>query len=151
MTYRINLSEVKDRISAIVVPEFSGLTVGTHYDRDYLSTFGRVYPKIWVRGQRVRPRSDGRKEYGGLIRQHSNVDVGVSVHVQRYLDPAPPKTQEQVMTEICDALAESLVGWAPVGASEVFVLGTAQDGPASEGILSVDMFFTTTVTNQKEG
>lgn len=122
---------------------FTTTKIGTCYDRDYLTSFAKVWPAVWIAGQRLIPTDDGRgltDEY----RQHCRVDVAVKLVIQRYKDGSIDA--EARMNALHDSVAAAFAGYTPAGADQPFVWSSAADGEYNESVLTADLVFSTTVT-----
>lgn len=140
MNGRLSLAEIKTRIATKV----TGLTrAGTGYDRDYLVTFPKAYPAVWVLAQRFTPTDDGRG-LSSQFRQHGTVEVPIRLVVQRYADGSIDA--EDRLNELHNAVSAAVLAWQPTGADEPFVFKQATDGPASESIITADIVVACTAT-----
>lgn len=141
MNSRVKLQDVADKL-ALALP---GTKVGTAYDADFISTFGRVFPAAWVVGQRLRPADNGRG-YAGYYRQTVNVEIVVRIVVQKTPDTDDVDTR---LSSLQNAVADALIGWKPTNAARHLVWDLAQDGPPHEGVVTADLIFVTQVVYTK--
>lgn len=141
MNGRLSIGAIATRLRA--QPALAGVHVGTGYDRDYVATFAKTWPAVWVAAQRLARMDDGRS-FSGQFRQHCRVDVAVRLVVQRYA--AGSIDAEARLNALHDAVAGALKDWTPTGADEPLVWESAQDGDANESVMTADMIFSTTVT-----
>lgn len=139
MNGRLSLASVATRLTN----KLTGVHVGTGYDRDYLTSFARTWPAVWVAAQRLQRMDDGRG-WSGQFRQHCKVDVAVRLVVQRYADGSVDG--EARLNTLHDAVADALKDWTPAGADTPLVWESAQDGDATESLMTADLIFSTSVT-----
>lgn len=143
MNQRINLVEVAARIAANVSPT---ITVGTAFDANFISTFGKAFPAAWVVGQRARPMDDGRG-YSGYFRQNLRVEVVVRIVVQKTPDTDDVDAR---LSSLQNAVSDALIGWKPTNAARTLAWDLAQDGPPHEGVVTADLIFVTQTVYVKQ-
>ena len=141
MNARLSIATLAATLRA--TPALAGMRVGTCYDRDYMTAFGKVYPSVWVAAQRMTVLDDGRA-YSGQFRQHAKAEVAVRLVVQRYADGS--LDAEARLNALHDAVVDALKDFTPPDADQPFVLVSAADGDASEAVMTADIIFSTTVT-----
>lgn len=139
MNARLSLGDIAQRLRG----QIPGVHMGTGYDRDYLTSFARTWPAVWVAAQRLQRMDDGRG-WSGQFRQHCKVDVAVRIVVQRYPDGSVDG--EARLNALHDAVADALKDWTPPGADTPLVWESAQDGDATESLMTADLIFSTSVT-----
>lgn len=147
MNARLSLDAIRAHLDAALNVTPGSVIVGTAYQRNYLTDFGKVYPAVWVGAQRLRPQDDGRG-YAGMYRQHAAVDVVIRLVVQRYADGVVDS--EGALNALHDSVADAMLAYTPNGASEPFVWQSSQDGPPAESVITADLTFSATVTYSKE-
>lgn len=132
---RLRLKTIASHLKAL--PAFAAVHVGTGYDRDYHTSFGKVYPAVWVGAQRQTRQGDraGSRE----IHQRANAQVVVRLVVQRYangdIDP------ETGLDTLHNAVIAGMAGYKPPEAWSTFRFESAQDGPPDESVLTEDIVF----------
>ena len=150
MSGRISTREVTARLQSY----FAGLTpaeldvyVGSVYDNDYATKYPTVLPALWVGGQRQRPLDDGHG-VTGRVRQRCSSTVSVRAVFKRFdegvVDP------EDQLNELFDHVTAALFGWTPTNARYPLSWLQSEDGPPSDPMCYVDMYFTTEVLYQKD-
>lgn len=147
MNARLSLKAIADRLRAHLDAGLGVARVGTCYDRDYLTSFPKAWPAVWVAAQRMTRMDDGRG-FSGQFRQHCKVEVAVRLVVQRYADGSTDA--ETRLNALHDAVADVLKDWTPPGADEPLVWESAADGDANESVMSADLIFSTTVTYARD-
>ena len=107
---RLALSDVVTKLAAELDP---GIRIGSVTERSYMQDAGKVWPAVWVGGQRADATDDGSR-YTGVIRQRVRVLIAVRVVVPR----ASPGVidAETELAELVDDVNTALLGWTPPGA-----------------------------------
>lgn len=143
MNQRLSLAAIAEHLRA--QPALEGVHVGTGYDHDYLTEFGKRWPAVWIGAQRLRRITDG-DGLSGYYLQDCNVDVVFRIVVQRYA--AGDVSPEAALNSLHDALSSILCQYQPAGADSRFVWDSGQDGECSESVMTADLVFTCRVTYQ---
>ena len=104
MNRRLSLRAIADHLDAVLNAVPGTVTVRTALERSYLSDYGKVFPAVWVCGQRLQPLDDGRG-LSQIYRQHVRNDIVVRVVVQRYADGVVDPEVE--LSALHDAVADS--------------------------------------------
>lgn len=139
MNARLSLSAIADHLRA----QLSGVHVGTGYDNDFITDFGKRYPAVWVGAQRLQRLDDGRG-LTGQYRQHCRVEVVFRLVVQRYA--AGVTSPEADLNTLHDSVAAALTAYRPAGADDAFVWDSCQDGELSESVMTADLVMSVTTT-----
>lgn len=147
MNARLSIAAIATHLRAALSPTLGVVRVGTGYDRDYLTSFAKAWPAVWVAAQRMTRLDDGRG-FSGLFRQHCKVEVAVRLVVQRYVDGSTDA--EERLNALHDAVADTLKDWTPPGADQPLVWESAQDGDATESLMTADLIFSTTMTYARD-
>lgn len=132
---RLDLAAIAARVQSQ-----TGIATGTGLDRDFLSTFGKTLPKVWILAQRLRPINDGRVATG-VFRQRIRVEILIKATVARY---APGVVSADLDSEH-DAVVAALINWTPDGASEPLAMSATSDAEPNESFLATDILFETEV------
>jgi hypothetical protein len=139
MNARLSLSAIADYLRA----QLPGVHVGTGYDNDFITDFGKRYPAVWVGAQRLQRLDDGRG-LTGQYRQHCRVEVVFRLVVQRYA--AGVTSPEGDLNTLHDNVAAALTTYRPAGADDAFVWESCQDGELSESVMTADLVMSVTTT-----
>lgn len=144
MNQRLSLTEIATSIAGQLG---SGVKVGTIYDADYLTTYGKApYPQVWVGGQRNNRVDDG-SGYSERFRQKLRIDIALRLIMARYVNGAT--TTEVNVNTFADQVANAIIATVPTGAEQPFFWNGSQDGPTSETLIVIDQVFTTYTTYQR--
>lgn len=138
---RIDLSEVKTRAETEMAEP--SVKFGTCYDVDYLSTFAKTWPAVWICGQRHRSLDIGQG-YSQNLRQHLRIELIVRIVVQRYVEDG--SNPAALMDSLHSKLVGALMGWTPTNARRALLLSESVDGPPHQSVLTTDVFFSTETT-----
>ena len=144
MTMRISLQAIADHLENNLSVPGESISIGTAYDRRYISDYEKLFPAIWVAGQRVDPvsrlqGSSDNQSLSGLVRQNLKIIVPIRIVVQRY--ESGVVDIETSLSDIHDELIENMVGWKHPEATRHFLLEKSEDGPATESLLVADVYF----------
>ncbi len=145
MNSRLSIAAIADHVRTALGASVQ--RVGTGYDRDYLQSFPKAWPAVWIAAQRLTRIDDGMA-FSGVFRQHCKVEVAVRLVVQRYADGQ--LDGEARLNALHDAVADALKDWTPDGADQPLVWESAADGDATESLMSADLIFSTTVTYARQ-
>lgn len=145
---RLALSDFVAKLAADLDP---GIRVGSVTERSYMQDAGKVWPAVWVGGQRADATDDGSR-FTGVIRQRVRVLIAVRVVVPR----ASPGVID-AETELAELVREvngtspglGLLGWTPQGANDPLSLSSFVDDITGESVVSTLLQYQTTVTWQK--
>lgn len=139
MNARLNLSAIADHLRT----QLPGVHVGTGYDNNFITDFGKRYPAVWVGAQRLQRLDDGRG-LTGQYRQSCRVEVVFRLVVQRYA--AGVTSPEADLNTLHDSVAAALTAYKPTGADDAFVWESCQDGELSESVMTADLVMSVTTT-----
>ncbi len=139
---RLALSDVVAKLAAELDPE---IRVGSVTERAYMQDAGKVWPAVWVGGQRADATDDGSR-YTGVIRQRVRVLIAVRVVVPR----ASPGVidAEAELAELVANVNDALLGWTPPGAQLPLTLSSAADELTAESVCSTLLQYQTQMTWQ---
>lgn len=140
MSTRIRLKDVADQIAGKVDPS---VKVGSSFDRDFLESFAKHLPEVWVVGIDTRP-SDPGAGFSGRMRQYMHADVSIRVMVARY--PEGVVDVESAFGNLCDDVSDALIGWSLPESKEPFVWASSSDGEISQSVIYCDMVFRTLIS-----
>ena len=139
---RLALSDFVTKLTAELAP---GIRVGAVTERAYMQDAGRVWPAVWVGGQRCDATDDGSR-YTGVIRQRVRVLIAVRVVV-----PRASRGVIDAETELAELVADvntALLGWTPQGAELPLTLSSAADELTAESVCSTLLHYQTQMTWQ---
>lgn len=139
MAARLDLAAIAARVDA----QTTGVTCTTSLKRNFLTDFGRVYPAVWVRSQRLTPLDDG-DGYAGFFRQHCSVDIALTIVVQRYQTNS--YDAETALQALHDSVDAALLNWQPTGADTPFTFGGDLDGDEAESVACRHLVYRATLT-----
>lgn len=139
---RIALSDVVTKLAAELD---DGIRVGSVTERSYMQDAGKVWPAVWVGGQRADATDDGSR-YTGVIRQRVRVLIAVRVVVPR-ASPGVIDAETDLAELVADVNAV-LLGWTPPGAQLPLTLSTAADDLTAESVYSTLLQYQTQMTWQ---
>jgi hypothetical protein len=145
MNARLSLAAIASRLQTQLTA-FTGLTVGTAYQRSFWQLAPSSFPGVWVGGQTLTRIDDG-SGYGGLLRQRVRIEFGVRVIVARAVsanvDP------EANLNALIDGVSNALIGWRPSGADLPLTWTRTQDESPQETVMSAVLQFATETTYQR--
>lgn len=139
---RLALSDVVTKLAGELDP---GVRVGSVTERTYMQDAGKVWPAVWVGGQRADATDDGSR-YTGVIRQRVRVLIAVRVVVPR-ASPGVIDAEAELAELVADVNA-ALLGWTPPGAQLPLTLSSAADELTAESVCSVLLTYQTNMTWQ---
>lgn len=142
MNTRIRLQDIADQIATVVTTGH----VGTSFDRDFLESFGKRLPEVWVVGVDMSQEVPSTS-MSGRFRQYMNADVAVRVMTSRY--PQGVVDIESAFGELCDKVSDALVGWSLPESKEPFKWLSSVDGEISQSVVYCDMTFRTLISYQR--
>ncbi len=147
MNARIKLSDIAARLTTQLAPllvTYPSLYISTAYDPEYTAKFAQSFPAIWVVGQRLTAKDDGRG-FTGIFRQHVSVEIAIRTVLRR----ADTKTNhENGATAVNDAVSLAVNGWTPPGADFPLAWRSGQDGAPHATIIVFDHLLVTQSTYQ---
>ena len=120
--------------------------VGSSFDRNYISSYMKSLPEVWVYGQNSVDGS-GQLGYSGVFRQSCWVDVVIRVMTSRL--PAGSTGMEATFVQISNAVESAMLAWQMPGTDLPFVLQGNRDGDPIESAIYSDLVFRTQVTFQR--
>lgn len=146
---RISLASIKARLAATAaVTAIADIKIGSSFDADYMTEFGKTFPQVWAVAQRQIPMDDGRG-FSGQARQTLKVEILVRIVVRREAPDGNPYDPEAKLDELQNAVVGALFGWTPPGAREHLTWASSEDGPPWESATSADLRFTTFVADAR--
>ena len=139
---RLALSDVVTKLAAELDP---GIRIGSVTERSYMQDAGKVWPAVWVGGQRCDATDDGSR-YTGVIRQRVRVLIAVRVVVPRAgIGVIDAETE---LAELVADVNAALLGWTPPGAQLPLTLSSAADELTAESVCSALLQYQTQMTWQ---
>lgn len=139
---RLALSDVVTKLAAELDP---GIRIGSVTERSYMQDAGKVWPAVWVGGQRCDATDDGSR-YTGVIRQRVRVLIAVRVVVPRAgIGVIDAETE---LAELVADVNAALLGWTPPGAQLPLTLSSAADELTAESVCSTMLQCQTQMTWQ---
>jgi hypothetical protein len=144
----IELSDVVAKLAAELAPS---VRVGSVTERGYMQDYSRVWPAVWVGGQRGDATDQGDR-FTSVIRQRVRVLLAVRVVVAR---AAPgvidaEAALKDLAKDVNGRTKETgLLGWTPPGADQPLSLLSFVDDLTGESVFSRLLTYQTTVTWQK--
>lgn len=143
---RLLLTDFATKIAGITTPIDPTIYVSNCYDPAYVTKYLKIWPAVWIIGQKSLPRDQGQG-LSNFVRQNMNTQILVQCHVQRN-PPAAITTaaSESRLKVLEDAVTKALFGWMPSGATLPLAISSIVDGPAFESTIALDMIFITQTT-----
>lgn len=148
MTHRLSFAEFKTRATTAFADP--SIKVGTSLDADYMTTFGQVFPAVWITAQKIMPagRDDGRG-VTGMMRQNLRVGIVVRCLVARISPDGNPYDPETALAALEAKARDAFFGWTPTNARMPLAWEQIIDGPPYESCVSSDLYFTTEVADAR--
>ena len=140
MNQRIPLSAIAAHLVPLVP---LAERIGTVYDRDYITAMqAQPVASVWIGAQRHTPLDDGGGG-SGCYHQRMKCEIALRLIVPRYVEGQIDA--ESRINALHDQVLAAMRKYQPTEAWKQFVLGTSQDGPATESVCAVDTIFVSEV------
>ncbi len=144
MSTRIKFKPIVDRIKTVVGP--SQARVGSSFDRNFVLTFAKELPEVWVVKSDSSPQSSATA-LSNRFRQYMYTDVGIRVMMSRFPDGS--LEVETAFSKLCDDVASAIIGWSLPESKEPFEWLASTDGDPDQSIVYCDLVFRTLISYQR--
>ncbi len=143
--------DLSDFVTKLAGELGTGIRVGSVTERNNMQDAGKVWPAVWVGGQRADAMDTGDR-FTGVIRQRARVLIAVRVVVARAspgVIDAEPALSDLVKDVNGRSAGLGLLGWTPPGANDPLSLLSFVDDLTGESVFSTLLTYQTTVTWQR--
>lgn len=146
MNVRLSLKEVKDHIIAQL--NDPSITVRTVFDEDFLKSYAKKLPAVWIGGQRATNNGSEDPGYAGITRQHMSHELAVRLMTKRYGAEGDPLDVEAELDSLFQAVTEALLKFQSTRAGLPFTVATVREGAPDESLITCDLIFKADVVYQ---